>query len=377
MGKNEAMVQFKNAIREPGNRFISDWKQQGKPTIGYFCTYTPAELISAAGILPVRLRGAGSSESGSADAYLGSRLCTMVRHATTLALEERYSFLDGQIGLNTCDHVRRCHDIWVKKTEIPFHGFISVPRKQGEYLYPWYREEIDNLKAQIEEHFDVKISNADLNDAIHLHNEVKKRLINLNELRRAESPKFKGSEMLTVSVASQVMPKEDFIKLADELLEALESEPEPSKKPRARVLVVGGELDEPEFLEVIESMDAAVVEDNVCFGSRYYDELITEAGDPMEQLCRHTFYNVPCSRMVGGFSNRFEYMRKLINMSKADGVIFQRMKFCDPWGAEAHNILHRNKDIDGNVLVLEREYGIVAKGQVKTRVQAFLEAMGK
>lgn len=377
MNKNEIMAQVRTAIREPGNRFISEWKQKGGKTIGYFCTYTPTELFTAAGLLPVRIRGAGSTDSGPADTYMSSRLCTFIRHATTLALEERYSFLDGEVALNTCDHVRRAHDIWVHKTEIPFHGFISVPRKQGESLYPWYQEEIENLKAQIEEHFKVKITRADIKDAIHVHNEVKKRLIDLNVFRRDDPPKLKGSEMLSISVISQLMPRDEFIKLADELIAALKDEPPYNDKPRARVVVIGAELDEPEFIEVVESMGAAVVGDGVCFGTRYFDELIPEADAPMETLCRHTFFKVPCSRMVGGFPERFEYVQKLINHCRADGVIFQRMKFCDPWGAEAHNMIHRYKNTDGHLLVLEREYGVVAAGQVKTRVQAFLEAMGK
>ena len=94
-------------------------------------------------------------------------------------------------------------------------------------------------------------------------------------------------------------------------------------------------------------------------------------------MCRHTFYNVPCARMVGGFPKRFEFVEQLVNQCKADGIIFQRMKFCDPWGAEGHNLLRRYKNSDRHILVLEREYGVVATGQVKTRVQAFMEAMGK
>lgn len=377
MGKSEVMATVNAAIREPGNQFVSAWKQEGKRVIGHFCTYMPAELITAAGILPIRIRGAGSKDSGSADTYLSNRLCSFIRHATTLALEEKYAFLDGEIALNTCDHVRRCHDIWVKKTEIPYHGFLSVPRKQTEKHYPWYREEVLNIKRGIEGQFGVSITNSDISDAIRLHNEARKKLIELNELRMEDPPRIKGSEVLALAVASQVMPRAEFIKLADEFIGEVKDAPAPKEKPRARVVVMGGELDEPKFLEVIESMGAAVVGDSVCFGTRYFDELVREAGDPMEALARHTFFNVPCSRMVGGFPERFEYVQRLVTQCRADGVIFQRMKFCDPWGVEAHNMLRRYKLNDGHILVLEREYGVVATGQVKTRVQAFMEAMGK
>jgi len=377
MTKSDILATVQSVIREPGNKFSSAWKQNGKSIIGYFCTYTPAELISAAGMLPLRIRGAGSADSGPADTYLSNRLCTFVRHATALALEEKYTFLDGEIALNTCDHVRRCHDVWVKKTEIPFHGFLSVPRKQGEYLFPWYREEVENLQHKLEDHFNLKITRSDFADAVHLHNEARKRLINLTEFQRTDAPKLKGSEALSVSIASQLMPKDVFIKMADELLRTLEEAPAPAEKPRARFVVIGAELDEPKFLETIEGMGGAIVGDGVCFGSRYAEDLIPEAGDPFEAMCRHTFYNVPCARMIGGFPKRFEYVERLVNQCKADGIIFQRMKFCDPWGAEGHNLLRRYKNSDRHILVLEREYGVIATGQVRTRVQAFMEAMGK
>lgn len=377
MSISQAMIPFRQAIKSAGNEFISEWKKNGGKVVGYFCSYTPAELITAGGMLPIRIRGAGSEDSGPADSYLSARLCTFVRHATALALEEKYSFLDGEIALNTCDHVRRCHDVWVKKTEIPFHGFLSVPRKQTESLYPWYKEEVARLKNSLEEHFNVKITDNDLKEAISLHNEARKKLIELNEFRKTDPPKISGADALTVSVASQVMRKQEFIKLADELLEALKNSDAPSDPPRARVVVVGGELDEPRFLEVVESVGASVVGDNVCFGTRYFDELIKEAGDPFEALCRFTFFNVPCSRMVGGFPQRFNFVERLMRECKADGAIFQRMKFCDPWGVEAHNMIRRFKSYEKRILVLEREYGVVATGQVKTRVQAFLEAMGK
>ena len=119
---------FRTAIARPENQYVRRWKAGGRPVVGYFCSYVPVEVLTAAGALPVRLRGPGSTDSGPADAYLSSRTCTYVRHTLTLALEGKYDFLDGQIALNTCDHVRRAFDLWRHKTKVGFHGMISVPR---------------------------------------------------------------------------------------------------------------------------------------------------------------------------------------------------------------------------------------------------------
>ena len=96
-----------------------------------------------------------------------------------------------------------------------------------------------------------------------------------------------------------------------------------------------------------------------------------------ETICRGYFFNIPCARMIGGFPKRYEQIQTLMAQYQAKGVIFQRIKFCDPWGGEAHKMLHRKKTTGLHLLVLDREYGVISTGQIKTRVQAFLETMGK
>ena len=362
---------LREIIAGPDNRYIRAWKESGRGVIGYFCSYVPVELISAAGLLPVRLRGAGSTDSGPADAYLSARICTYVRHAMTLALSGRYDYLDGEIGLNTCDHVRRAFDLWRLKTKIAFHGFISVPRNVRDSLYPYYREEIENLKEGLEKHFSKKIADADLKNAISKQNQVRERLRLIDELRGEEVPRLSGAEALLMTIASFVIPADDFIREADLLLKEVGIGGE---KPRARLLLAGTELDEPAFVEAVESQGAVVAADSLCFGTRGHRSPVDEsAEDPLDALCQRYFFQTPCARMIGNFPERFDEMMETIEKRKIDGVVFQRLKFCDPWGAEGHKLRIRCKAHGIPLLILEREYGLVHAGQVRTRVQAFLE----
>jgi benzoyl-CoA reductase subunit C len=365
---------FREIIAGPTNRYIDRWKGSGRGVVGYFCSYVPVELIMAADMLPVRLRGAGSTDSGPADAYLSARICTYVRHTLTLALSGQYDYLDGEIGLNTCDHVRRAFDLWRHKTSVPFHGFISVPRNVRDSLFPYYKEEIENLKEGLEKYFSKKIGDDDLKSAISRQNQVKQRLQRIDELRALEIPVLSGAEILTATIASFVMPAEEFIKAADELLAEAGQKEAGKKKPRARLLLAGGELDEPGFVEAIESQGAVVAADTLCFGTRAFPEAVEEdAGDPLDALCQKYFFQTPCARMIGNFPERFDALMETVEKRKIDGVVFQRLKFCDPWGAEAHKLRLRCKRVGVPLLVLEREYGLVHAGQVRTRVQAFLE----
>ena len=145
---DRTLHQITSHIRANCNPHIDQWKAAGNPVIGYFCHYAPRELILAAGALPLRLRGVGTEDSTLGDAYMSSRVCTYVRHTMSLVLEGNYDFLDGQITSNTCDHVRRAADLFTKKSSIPFHGFLSVPRSPRESLYGYYLAELEKLKAE-------------------------------------------------------------------------------------------------------------------------------------------------------------------------------------------------------------------------------------
>ena len=366
--------EIRELTRSHTNRHVEEWKASGSPVIGYFCHYVPREIILAAGALPLRLRGSGSTDSSLGDAYLSSRLCTYVRHVMSIALDGQYDFLDGEISSNACDHVRRSADVFVKKTGIPFHGFLSIPRNPRESLYAYYLQELRNLVDGLEGHFGVEIDDDRLRDAIRTLNQNRRLLQRLNQMRLEERPKLSGAEALSVHIASQVLPPDVFCKLADQLIQELEDRPGMDSS-RGRLVMIGAELDDPDYVEAIESQGALVVADRLCFGARSVLPAMDEdAADPLDEIGRTYFFSSSCARMIGDFPRRWEELKQLVNAVRGDGVVFERIVFCDPWGADLHNILHRAKVEDAfPVLSLTREYNIVATGQVRTRVQAFLE----
>ncbi len=370
----EILREVHGLIRTGTNRHVEAWKASDRPVIGYFCHYVPRELLLAAGALPLRLRGAGSEDSSLGDAFLSGRVCTYVRHVMTLAMEGFYDFLDGEISTNTCDHVRRCADLFRKKTGVPFHGFISVPRTPRETLYGYYLSELRKLQAGLEAHFGVTVGPGELREAIRAMNGVRRRLREVDRLRRLDRPKCTGAEALAVHIAAQTLPPEAFTDLADRLLGALAERPGLDSS-RGRLVLVGAEMDEPAYVEAIESQGALVVADTLCFGARSaLDPIDEEAEDPLDAIGRAYFFSSSCARMIGDFPRRWEELKGLVREVRADGVVFERIIFCDPWGAEHHNILRRAK-LEGAfpVLSLTREYNIVPTGQVKTRIQAFVE----
>jgi len=370
----EILRGIRELIGSHTNRYVEEWKASGRPVAGYFCQYAPPELVLAAGAMPLRLRAAGSRDSSSGDALMSGRVCTFVRHVAALAVEGEYDFLDAVINLNTCDHVRRAADVFAKKTSIPFQGFVSVPRAPRESLFGYYLSELKKLLAGLEKQFGYKVNGETLRISIGTMNENRRRLAAIDKMRLEDKPRLTGAEALAVHTASQTLPPPVFQNIADRLIEKLETRPGLDTHA-GRLVLAGAELDEPEYVEALESQGALVVADTLCFGARAAMDPIDElAPDPLEAIARAYFFRPSCARMIGDFPARWEYLKKTVREARADGVVFSRIVFCDPWGAEIHNILNRaRKENAFPVLSLSREYGIVPTGQLRTRVQAFLE----
>lgn len=351
----------------------AELSQAGRPTVGYFCHYVPPEIITAAGAVPLRLRGVGIEDSSLGDAYLSERVCTYVRHVMNQVLDGSLDDLAGVVCSNTCDHVRRAADLFREKAQIPFVGFVSVPRALREDLYPYYRRELSRLFEGLCEALGTEATGDALRAAIAEHNAVRRRLLRLGELRRREPPRLSGADALVVNIAAQVMPPATFLPWIDALLDALERAPA-LEGVHARVVLVGAELDEPRYLDVIEGQGALVVSDRLCFGERSVLELLDEAAaEPLDTLARAYFFQPSCARMIGDFPARWASLAGELERARADGIIFERLLFCDPWGAEQYNLSRRCRDAQVPLLSLNREYGIVPTGQLRTRVQAFVE----
>jgi benzoyl-CoA reductase/2-hydroxyglutaryl-CoA dehydratase subunit BcrC/BadD/HgdB len=370
----EILRALRARAREP---YGPEVERDGRPAIGSFCLYAPPEVSLAAGALPLRIRGGAEAEdSASGDALMSTRCCSFVRKAVSLILDGRYPALEGVICLNTCDHVRRAFDVLASRAGLPFRGFLSVPRALRPELYPYYLEELRSLHAALCAHLGRGPDDEALRAAIRTTNAVRARLRELDELRGLERPKLSGADALAVQLAAATMPPEAFLALADELLAALRAS-EGLPAPRARLLLCGGELDEPDYVAALESQGALVVADDLCFGARAAAVAIPEdAADPLDAIGRATFFRPPCARMIGAFPERHEALGALAARARVDGVVFQRLLFCDPWGADQHNLRRRAASPDAlPLLTLTREHGAVPTGQLRTRVQAFVERL--
>ena len=375
--KSEALEELTEATGQVLNAAVRKWTEQQGRIMGYICSAVPEEIFTAAGFLPFRLRATGSTGTELSDAHFSSINCSFVRHCFNMALLGEYDFLDGLVLVNSCDNVRRIYDHWTRQMKTPFVRIMSFPRKTDQPQVDWYQQELANLRAGMQDHFDVDISDDRLWEAIGLHNETRRLQRELYDLRRAPEPAISGADTLAVMVAGTAMPKAAYNRLLRDLLGDLK-EGEGISGYRARLMVLGSILDDPAYLRVIEDQGGLVVTDSTCFGSRIMWKDVTEQpSDPLRALAQYYVADRhSCPRTFGDHERRAAFVRDMIRDFKVDGVIGERLAFCDQWGFAQYSIESDFKEDGIPYLSLEREYVLGGVGQLRTRVQAFLESLG-
>ena len=360
---------------------LAQWKKDGKPVVGYTCSYTPAEIFHAAEILPYRLRGIETEGTEVGDTYFGPFICSFPKCILQLAGKGKFSFLDGAIITPGCDGMRRLDECWRKAGE-DFEGIVpdyfyyfDVPHKAENHGMDWYVEEIKLLIKSIEDHFNVEITKEKLTRAIKVFNEGRRLLADIEGLRFKKDIVVSGTDVFAATVAGTVMPRDEYTQALKKWVASLKKRNTPLNKGKHRVMLVGSVSDEIDLFELIEDTDKAIiVGENLCFGIRYEGNEIREDGDPITALADHYLGSSVCPRMYGKYKDRLALLKQRIERSGAQGVIMQNIRFCDLHGAE-NALFERDLEAMGiPCLRVEREYGPhIDAGRMKLRINAFLE----
>ena len=372
------MARIGDAVRNLESSWIAEEKERGGRILGFFCSYVPEELLNLDGLSSFRMRATGSQGTETADGYMGCFNCGYTRHCLEMGLHGQYPYLDGVVFAASCDHLRRLYDNWDYLLKPKFIHIMDVPHLTGDDATAWYREEMEGLCGKIGRHFNVPTDNTVLWQAIEKTNATRTLLRRIDRLRRSCEPRLTGHEMQMISVFASSTPKDAANEVLNELLGHLENRTL-AHSYRARVMLVGSHLDDPGFIEIIEDTGALVVSDSFCSGLRDQMDPVDEDNgqDPYLALARRYLTRISCPRMYGDYQRRFRMILEQARETEVDGVILEHLKFCETWAVDS-NMLSRDLRKQGiPTLRLERDYQTSSVGQIRTRVQAFIESMGK
>ena len=356
----------------PHNKSIIEWKDQGKKAIGWVCNYVPEEIVYAAGMLPIRIMSKETTIS-EGDDYLQSNMCPYIRGCLGLALDKQYDYLDGIIVAHCCDAVCRLFDNWRLYIEPKYSFMLDHPHKITDTAQKYHFKLLQNLKESLEKFSGIEITDNSLKNAIEIYNENRKLLKHIhNHLKNDKSP-LSAIEISEIIRSSMIMPKDQHNKLLKDLIKDIDNiENQPKSQPR--LMISGSIIDNTSFFQLIEECGAEVVTDDLCTGTRYFWDNINNGGNPLNDISVRYLNMAPCACIEPPYA-RFEYMFNMIEDYKVDGVILYGLMYCDTFQYDFVGQKNRLKEKNIPVIEVELEHPSSGLGQLRTRIQAFLEML--
>lgn len=369
----ETFDQFKKVF-DTHHDYARDWKKKtGGKVFGYLCSYVPEEILYAAGILPVRVLGSHEPQDVT-EPHIYTMFCPFSRDVLAQGLQGRYNYLDGLVYAHSCLHMRQAFAAWTKHAPTKYDRYIFVPSKiQSPHAVTMLTKEIIDFKKSVEDFTGKKITEAALDKAIDVYNTNRRLMKQIYETRKSEQPLISGREAAYMVTSSLYMDKAEHNMLLEETLKDL-----PKRKdlpqPGTRLMIISSILDSIEFIELTESLNALVVIDDVCNGSRYFWNQVEHNKDRLAAIASRYINRPPCPAKDWEKRNRYPYIMGLVKEYNVQGAIVVQQKFCDPHEFDIPPIMNMLKDNGIPSIFLEFDI-TVPVGQFRTRVEAFLEML--
>jgi benzoyl-CoA reductase subunit C len=377
----KVMSKVENYYEDYGLR-AKELAAQGRKVIGYVCSFVPLEFITATGCVPFRIRGDVHEPITKGDTLLETIVCPYYRSCFDLAVKGKYSFLSGTVVPHGCDSMVRSYSAWAYSLNMPYVHFVNIPSVVEASSFEFFYEELKTFKKSLEEFTGKEVTEDDLVKAIRLHNTLREKIKSLYELRRQDPPLISGADVTKVVTVSSSLPVDEAIALVEDVLKQMAQRKESPLKKGARILVDGACIDNAELVQLIEGLGANVVADTICNGARDSWPRVRVEGDPIDALshryldavnCPKTYRENKSGTFEGDIQARFRDIGFMAKEFAVDGAILYVYKYCDPFGFEVPARKAYYESIDVPLLYLEDLYSGGTIGQLRTRIQAFLE----
>ncbi|MCM1024867.1 MAG: 2-hydroxyacyl-CoA dehydratase family protein [Roseburia sp.] len=380
------LYELEKLLLEANNELVREAAAEGRVAIGGVCAQIPEPLLNLPGCFQVRLRAprTGSVEMGTY--YMSSILCECCRAILERALEGGYRFLDCIVAPDACAQMNRCVEniehLKLGEGEKFFVTYADVPMKStGSALKHYVKQMRLHVLEPLRERFGINIGDGAIREAVAVQNEVSRLIREMGEYRKEENPRITGYEFAVFCLATYCCPQDKLLPALRETVEELKNR-QPDGRPafRARVVLAGSEIDDPDLIRLIEETGAYVAADRYCLGSfpNRGEIALNEEEDALTQVCRTYIQWGQCPRFMNTekILERQRYLDGLAREYHVDGIILQQLKFCDYWGYERAHLTHVMREEYGwPVLSVDRPYTAGNSGQLRTRVQAFVESM--
>lgn len=351
--------------------YLTEIASRGKAIIGYFCTYTPLELIHSMGIVPVRLTGS-SRQTDKAYSLVPSFICPYVRGALEKGLGGEYNFLSGIIQGYTCDAACGIVNIWEENIGGKLFYSMPLPYNKSAASGEFMRARMMDLVKMLES-IGGDFQEGKLRSSLELYGEIRQAMLDMYTMRYRGSLPLSAGDFLYVVLAGFITPPADYLAMLKTLVSTFTTTA--TRKPDGvPILVSGSIIENTRLFEIVEDRGGRIVADDLCTGYRNFSPPSGSGKDAVDALIDRYMNRFPCpsrSRVL----ERLPHLADLIQASGAKGVLFLFQKFCTPHLAD-HPVLARELNAKGiPSLAIEIAESPDVDGQFMTRIESFLEIL--
>lgn len=366
---------------------IANANEAGHKVIGTFCVYVPEELILAVDGICIGLCAGADVGSDEAEKYVPRNTCALIKAFMGFKLAGLCPYVqitDLIVGETTCDGKKKAYELFNDITGGKMY-VMEIPNIKGEDGKRLWRNEVHRFASKLEEITGKKIELKKLKEASKIVNEKRKTLQRLSSLRAADPSPISGLDALLIN---QVAFYDDPIRftakvneLCDELEKRVKSGIGVTQKGSPRILISGSPMAIPNWKlhAIIEGSGAVVVGEESCVGERNFATLLNEdfssLDDGMQNIADR-YMTINCACFTPN-DERLENIKDIAKRLKADGLIHYAIQFCTPYMMEAFKVKNVADKMKIPFLRIETDYSMEDMGQLKTRIDAFLEMIGK
>ena len=381
MNADQIVEQCRALVAQPLAAVVERWKADhpGGRTVAVYPVWAPAEVIHAAGMLPLGLWGGGTSvELTHADARFQSFVCSIAKSTLELGFQGLVKGVDGFVFSNICDVARNLGSIYRRNFSDVFVEYLHLPQNStSPGVAAYAAAELRRLADGFAGAWGLQVTPTALGKSIETYNLLRARIRSLYALRIAEPQKLSTSELYVLLRAATVVPPEQGIAWLDTLLAELPAR-EARPRDRLRVVIEGAFCEQPPLglIEVLEEAGCYVVEDDLLLGWRWFTSDVAAEGDPFERLgAAYVNQAVPSSTRHEGREHRSAGLIEKVRRSRADAVVFMPAKFCEPalfdyvlmkQGLERAEIPHLLVEFEEKMWTFER---------TRNEIETFVESM--
>jgi benzoyl-CoA reductase subunit C len=368
-------------VGEPLGTVAGRWKSEhmGSRAVAVYPVWAPAELIHAAGMLPLALLGGGTSvELTHADARFQSFVCSIAKSTLELGFQGLVKGVDGFVFSNICDVARNLGSLYKRNFPDVFVEYLHLPQNSTSPAVAGYMAaELRRLATGFERAFELPVTDTALEKSIETYNLLRSRLRALYAFRIEEPQKLSTTELYVVQRAATMAPPEESLAWLDTLLAEL---PLRAARPRdrLRVVVEGAFCEQPPLglLEVLEEAGCYVVEDDLLLGWRWFTADVSGDGDPFTRLGRaYVDRAVPSSTRHESRVHRSDGLIEKVRRSRAGAVVFMPAKFCEP-ALFDYVLMKQGLDRAGIPhLLVEFEEKMWTFERTRNEIETFVESM--